>query len=84
MEAELNQMRACLVEPYLFSVFLRRDLSKPLLGEYVDRWALAEDDENKLFYEPSDNLFYLAGKSTEHGWTTFGVYGDPVGTFIAR
>ena len=87
VDAQLNQLRSSIVDPYLENMELRDtyEQMKKKEPEYMQLWVVADDrDGYKVFYDPSAEEFGLATYARGEIPITIGVRGDFVGTFMAR
>jgi hypothetical protein len=86
IEADLQLMRVCLVEPRWEEVEIRDtfDQVKTNVGPRRKCVTIAEDTEGYvLMFDPVESSFVLAFRQSE-GLGTFGIRGDAVGCFLAR
>lgn len=84
--AELDRMRPCLIEPFLVKCAVRDTFDEANVTDPERRqcWLVAVDGDYGLLFDPIANDFALAASSTAEEWTTFGIRGDAVTTFLAR
>lgn len=78
---ELSEMKECLVEPYK-NTFVIAKTNKSYSD--AEGYVVAEDNGFKMFFEPSEDIFYLASKTKDGKWITFGIEGNPVDVFLSR
>jgi hypothetical protein len=83
--AEIDQMKACLVEPFAAEY---RDNDGPGRKESTRRncWVVAIDDTYGLVFDTAADEFVLVSRSSSSAsdWASFGIRGDAVSTFLAR
>jgi hypothetical protein len=85
INALLNAMRLCLVEPRWEEVNICNTPQQSWTGVGIKRMCvtMAEEKSYVLVFDPVDEQYHLAWRS-EHSLGTWGVRGDGVGCFIAR
>ena len=77
----LAEMRAALVEPKWETVVIRDTPEGPPLDPHEERQCIlvADGHTHSLYYDPSENEFFLAD-----GGGSMGVWGDAIGCFMAQ
>ena len=85
--AELEKMRACLVEvPYCVE-YLCEDfhpVTRDLMHEKRSGFVVAEDGSYRLLFDHEAEDFVLVSGGDDVGWGSFGIRGDAPTTFMAR
>lgn len=88
MASQLAKLRALLLPEPVRVTVAHRDTINDLDAESPDMaevWTVARvDDETLVFFDESRSQYGLALGTHATGYTTMGVYGDLVGTFVAR
>jgi hypothetical protein len=80
VERLLSEMRAALVEPKWETVVIRDTPEGPPLDPHEQRRCmLVADALHQLYYDPSEDEFFLADDGG-----SIGVWGDAVGCFMAQ
>ena len=80
---ELEMLRAALVPPR--QATLQVEASAELPSRTTDAWVVAEAaDGTVVAYEPNAGTYWLVEDQGPAGLTTYGVFGDLVGVFMAR
>ncbi len=87
VKAHLLELKASLVEPYREKIELQDTIEQ--IGAktpvYSDVWIVADDRKSyKVFYDEKEQIFGLAKYTPDNFPATVNVYGDLVGTFMAR
>jgi hypothetical protein len=85
IQAHLQSMRLCLVEPRWEEVTICNTHEEAWTGIGTVRRCvtMAEDQGYVLAFDPVEKEYHLAWRG-EHGLGTWGIRGDAVGCFIAR
>ena len=80
---ELDTLRAALVPPRRATLHVEASAGQP--SRTTDAWVVAEAAEGTVVaFEPGAGTFWLVEDHGPAGLTTYGVFGDLVGTFMAR
>jgi hypothetical protein len=85
--AELEKMRACLVDAPFFVEYLCEDFDPITRDPKCERrsgFVVAEDGSYRLLFDHEAEDFVLVNGSDDAGWGSFGIRGDASTTFLAR